>query len=562
MSAEQQPRQTENSEWLRILLPIIILACGGVAVYILTLMAPSPEQKPEEEKLIETVRTVPAVLLREPLTLEADGTVVPLREVNLAAEVSGTIVFKDENCRAGRFVNRGDIICKIDPLDYTIAKRQLEQQHEQTDATIKEIEVDAGLTKELIELGKESLELLKKEHSRLVELGENDVVSDAQIEVALRGVIQSRNALLTLEKQVRTMEVKLISADEGRDLIEVQLEKAEADLKRATVRSPVSGVIVADLVEAGDFVNRGTPLASIEDTSAVEVLCHLRLDQLQWLWDRGDEESTVLTIVEQPESTPPKATEPSYVEIPGTTVPSDDDDSTPPKPVEPTETTADGIEPQMAIDADFAKEYEIPPLPAEIEFSLAGRKYIWQGRLSRYDGIGLNPKTRTIPIRVLIEDPRKVEIRDEHHQVQLKPPALIREMFVKVRVKIETDIPLFKVPETALRPGTEKQIWVVREGKLVFVKIKVVETLDEKFGKTEANTIIVRPLEDGSLMDNDQVIVSPLSYASPGISLKIYYENAEENEEFIKFRDQIMPIFNKLWRIEPNETTEPENEKK
>ena len=63
-------------------------------------------------------------------------------------------------------------------------------------------------------------------------------------------------------------------------LIDVRLEQAELDLKRTKVTAPIDGMVVVESVEENAYVQKGTPLVTIEDTSAVEVRCHLRMDEL------------------------------------------------------------------------------------------------------------------------------------------------------------------------------------------------------------------------------------------------------------------------------------------
>ena len=63
----------------------------------------------------------------------------------------------------------------------------------------------------------------------------------------------------------------------------------------AQITAPIDGVIVLEEVEEDSYVNKGTLLVAIEDTSAVEVKCSLRMDELYWLWCQafsGEERSS------------------------------------------------------------------------------------------------------------------------------------------------------------------------------------------------------------------------------------------------------------------------------
>ena len=90
--------QTMNLEkiGLGILLPIIIwiLAIGALALIKPAVVTP-------EEEAMESVPLVDSMQVRpytDRFAIEADGVVVPFREIQLASQVSGRIEYKSDNC--------------------------------------------------------------------------------------------------------------------------------------------------------------------------------------------------------------------------------------------------------------------------------------------------------------------------------------------------------------------------------------------------------------------------------------------------------------------------------
>ena len=74
----------------------------------------------------------------------------------------------------------------------------------------------------------------------------------------------------------------------------------------------------------------------------------------------------------------------------------------------------------------------------------------WNGRLLGYDGIGLDGDTRTVPIRILVDDPKSVT----------GPSGvanLVRGMYVTVKLLIKPQTPLVVIPAEALKPGN--RVW-------------------------------------------------------------------------------------------------------
>ncbi|MBT7256007.1 MAG: biotin/lipoyl-binding protein, partial [Planctomycetaceae bacterium] len=102
----------------------IWLLAGLMIVGIVAL--PSPVTNSESEsKLDPLVPVQAATKFESTMTVQADGVVVPFREIQLAAQVAGRIDHKSENCRAGRQVKQGDELFRIDQRDYLLAQQQL-----------------------------------------------------------------------------------------------------------------------------------------------------------------------------------------------------------------------------------------------------------------------------------------------------------------------------------------------------------------------------------------------------------------------------------------------------
>jgi hypothetical protein len=152
-------------------------------------------------------------------------------------------------------------------------------------------------------------------------------------------------------------------------------------------------------------------LVLIEDTEKVEVAVNLRMDQLYWILDQQS-------------------------------------------------VSADRL-----VNAVQAAQYVLPRLPAKVRYQVAGREsvvYEWEGTLDRYDGAGLDPQSRTVPIRILVDGPGqyKVNGRPSRESSRSGPPTLVRGMFVEVVVQARPATQLLLVPKLSVKPATgTNQIW-------------------------------------------------------------------------------------------------------
>lgn len=440
---------------VRVVLPLLILG-GGVQGYLSLRDRPTVQAKPTEKPTAPLVQTVPVNAHDEGLDIQADGIVVPFREVELSAEVEGRITMKADICRAGNYVPAGTLLFQIDQRDYELEVRRLQKELAQADASLRELEVETENIDALVELAREERALQGKELARVINLAKQRVSTDAEIDSAKRGELAARNSLQTLGNRRRLQKTRRERLTSGRELAATQLEKAGLALKRTRITTPVAGVIIEDMVEQDSYVREGTSLIRINDSSTAEVRCSLKMEELYWVWDQA---------------------------------PAGKADS----------------------HSSAASTYEIPPTPVTVVYELLGRTFEWSGRLSRYEGTGLDHKTRTVPIRVLVSKPRNVRITGSGGKPAsfTGPRSLVTGMFVTIRIHTRPKTRLLSVPEQAIRPGN--RVWVVRDGKLHIQQIQLAETI---------NGQVILPAKAANLTAGDRVIVSPLPVAMSGMTVE------------------------------------------
>ncbi len=278
-------RQLATSTVLAQALPSVLILAGGVAAF-LALSKWLHEEPPtvSEAATAPIVKTATVREHHDGLTIKADGVVVPYREIDLSAEVAGRVVERADVCRAGNYVTRGTLLARIDPQDYQLEKERLEKERQQASVALEELAEELAGSEQLIQIAEKQLVLRGKELTRMQRLGR--AVSTTELEQTEAAELTARDTLLQLKNQVRLLKVREGRLKAALDLAASKLAKAELDLARTEIVAPVDGIIVADRIEQDAFVQRGTSLVTIEDTSKVEVKCKLNMADLFWLWDR------------------------------------------------------------------------------------------------------------------------------------------------------------------------------------------------------------------------------------------------------------------------------------
>ncbi len=150
-------------------------------------------------------------------TIVVNGKTAPARIVNLAAETDGRIEYI--GAERGASLRRGELIVRLDERDRAARLAQAQ-------ATVKQREVEF-----------EARDRLKTE----------SYVSEAQLQEAV--------ALLETAR--------------------AELKRAELDLVYMEVRAPFAGALQSRMVEVGDFVSRGDPIATYVDNRTIIVSANL-----------------------------------------------------------------------------------------------------------------------------------------------------------------------------------------------------------------------------------------------------------------------------------------------
>lgn len=224
----------------RFVIPILIAMSGfGVAA---VLIATGPKIEPRAPRsLAPLVRVLHVTPETVQLSTLAYGTVVPRTETELVPEVSGRVVSMSPAMVSGGFFTEGEVLIKIDALDYEV-KLELAR---------------AGRTRSLSDLAN-----ARTAHKRQLDLARKQSTSAAQRDDAM-------NRLRIAEATFR----------EAR----ATLSRAERDLERTELIAPYDGRVRREKVDVGQFVNRGSSVATIYSTDFAEVRLPIHDEELAFL---------------------------------------------------------------------------------------------------------------------------------------------------------------------------------------------------------------------------------------------------------------------------------------
>jgi RND family efflux transporter MFP subunit len=225
----------------QILVPVIILASGlALSMIMVKSRKPAPQRPPEN--FAPLVRVVTAEPRDTRLSVTTHGTVEPRTETAVVAEVAGRIMSIAPTFASGGFFAKGDVLLRIDPVDYELAVVASRSAVAQAKVRLEQEQAQAGLAQE-----------------EWKQLGSGEA-----------------NSLATRELQLNEARTAL-------DAAEAKLRQAERNLDRATVRAPFDCRVRDKTADVGQYVNPGAPLAQIYATDAAEVRLPIPDDELAHL---------------------------------------------------------------------------------------------------------------------------------------------------------------------------------------------------------------------------------------------------------------------------------------
>lgn len=172
------------------------------------------------------------------------GTAEAKTKVEIAPQVSGTVVSINPQFTAGGFISAGKEIFRIDPRDYALVVEQAEAGV--ADAQVK-------------------LDLEEAEAAVALEEWEQ-----------LHPGTKPDSPLVLRQPQIRQAEAAIKSANAA-------LAAAKLSLERTSATLPVDVRIVSESIDLGQFVTTGQRIANAYGTEAIEIEVPLEDKELAWL---------------------------------------------------------------------------------------------------------------------------------------------------------------------------------------------------------------------------------------------------------------------------------------
>ncbi len=236
---------------------LIIFSLIGMAV--VGVVAGALLRKREQVVVIQTEKAERRDITE---TVLANGRIQPVRQVKISAEVSGEII--ELPVKEGQHIEKGDLLVKIKPDVYIAQRRSAEAGY---------LSAVSGRSLSEANLRKAELEFTRNE-----DLFKNKLISDSVF-------LEYKTALDVAKAQVESSRHQV-------DVANASLARADEELAKTTINSPITGMVSKLSLELGERVAGNTMMAG------TEIMTVANLNEMEARVDIGEIDIPLIAVAQ------------------------------------------------------------------------------------------------------------------------------------------------------------------------------------------------------------------------------------------------------------------------
>src|SRR5438309_3129602 len=224
------------------------------------------------------ISTTAAILRQLPRYFEANGSLAPNQQADVAAETSGKVAAVGVDM--GSSVRRGQMIVKLDDADFRIKVEQAQAQLDQAKATLRQNEAKIGLRpgqkfnpENVPEVAgaRSALELAEKNLRRYEKLVETGDISRSAYDQQKSQRDQLAEQYQALIHQAQQNYATVANSQAAVDAAQTNLSLAKRSLSYTTVTAPMAGYVSDRPADIGEYVSPRQKVATIVSLKPLRV---------------------------------------------------------------------------------------------------------------------------------------------------------------------------------------------------------------------------------------------------------------------------------------------------
>jgi len=235
---------SQKNKFIKIIIPIIVLAVGVAVMYMLSQKRSEPKKEVRKDPGI-LVQTIDAKKQDRQLIVKGAGTVKASQEVSIIPQVSGLITYISPQLVVGGLFKKNDTLFKVEAIDYVLGLEKAKAARAKAEYDLATIEGRARIA--------------RSEWQRLNQ--------DTNTEP---------NPLVLYGPQTANAKASLASA-------QAAVDQAQLALDRTELKAPFNSRVKSENIDIGQYVKSGSSIAVLAGTDSVEIAVPLTSENLHWL---------------------------------------------------------------------------------------------------------------------------------------------------------------------------------------------------------------------------------------------------------------------------------------
>jgi HlyD family secretion protein len=221
----------------------------------------------------------------------ATGKVEPIAKVEIKSKANGII--ERLHVDVGDIVKAGDVLAELDKENLQARVREASANVQAAEAAL--LGARAQLDKNRVEAEGPDVEFARRAAKRAEDLAAQKLVAQSEFDAAQSAYEQAVNRQKAAKSQLLVSQAKVSEAGAQVAQARANLERAEEELRNATIRAPIAGMVLTRDVEMG------SPVSSILNLGAAATLV-MTLGDIKEVFVRGkvDEADIGQVKYEQP----------------------------------------------------------------------------------------------------------------------------------------------------------------------------------------------------------------------------------------------------------------------
>ena len=248
----------------------------------MVLLKPSAIKKAiEEESVVIRVIRVPVSDV-VPRAL-GHGTAQPKQVWNAISRVKGFVSHISPTLRSGAIIKKGELLVKIDPVEYEIDIEKLKANIAKSEAALAEL--DSKKANELLSLKieEDTLRISERELKRSESLLKQNLQSEAEVDNNRRSTLKQQQSVQLLNNSLRLIPSQRHSLEASLAASRASLTAAELNLSYTEIKAPFDARIGKVNLQTGQFLAAGQSLFEVYSNNAIEVEAQVSFANLHHL---------------------------------------------------------------------------------------------------------------------------------------------------------------------------------------------------------------------------------------------------------------------------------------